>query len=101
MKVSEIDLLREARKRDMIANAGVAENCHLPGHGTMAMRSLEPQTYEQLWCGVWLDCVAPGCGSSRLLVSDELKAQNARFLSRASQSELSFEAPPRKRGRKP
>lgn len=44
-------------------------------HGEMILRPIEVQTYEQKYCGTWYDCTYPGCHSSVLLPSKELKEQ--------------------------
>lgn len=46
--------------------------CPEPGHGEMKLRSLDKQTYEQKYCGVWYDCQYPGCNNSVLFMSKEL-----------------------------
>lgn len=39
----------------------------------MEIRSQKHQTYEQKWCGIWYDCIEPGCYCSVLYESAELR----------------------------
>lgn len=48
--------------------------CPIDGHGLMAARPLDRQTYEQMWCGVWYDCDHPRCSASVSWPSRELAA---------------------------
>jgi hypothetical protein len=43
-------------------------------HGRMVARTLERQTYEVMWCGVWYDCADPRCSTSTTYPSRELAA---------------------------
>lgn len=47
--------------------------CPHPEHGQMELRPLKGQTYEQKYCGVWYDCMEPGCKCSALIPSQELR----------------------------
>lgn len=42
-------------------------------HGEMRLRPRKGQTYEQEFCGVWYDCIYPGCHNSVLFPSKELQ----------------------------
>lgn len=45
----------------------------------MVQRPQSRQTKEQKFCGAWWDCPEPGCGSSILFESPELRAQLAQM----------------------
>lgn len=47
--------------------------CKISGHGEMQLRPVEKQTDEQKYCGVWYDCVYPGCRCSTLIPSQNIK----------------------------
>lgn len=51
--------------------------CSRSGHGFMALRPLDVQTYEQLWTGPWYDCIAVDsgqrCRNATTLMSDAMK----------------------------
>jgi hypothetical protein len=42
-------------------------------HGQMGLREIKFQTPEQRYCGVWYDCLYPGCSCSTLMPSSEIK----------------------------
>ena len=55
----------------------IARRCHVESHGALTSRPVSRQSPEQLACGVWWDCAAPGCGTSVLDPSPALAAQLA------------------------
>lgn len=50
--------------------------CHRhPDRGPLTPRV--PATPEQEWAGAWFDCAEPGCCSTQLVMSEELRASLA------------------------
>lgn len=65
--ITELITLRTAQLEE---HPEETRNCP-NGHGPMQPRPLAPQTYEQLYCGLWWDCKS-GCASSGARTSRDL-----------------------------